>query len=61
VQLPAFLQPSFNYRGSFNNTHYRIKYKIKAKLLDDSANHKKLYPMIAKKNIMVSRPSLNPR
>jgi hypothetical protein len=40
---------------------YRIEYKIKAKLLDDSSNHKKLNPMIAKKIFIVSRPTVNPK
>lgn len=59
-QLPAFLQPSFVYINH-DHSHFRIKYKVKAKLLDDSCNHKKLYPMIAKKNIMISRPSVPQR
>jgi hypothetical protein len=53
------MQSSFNYRGGSSvNQHFRIKYKLKAKILDESNG---VYPMISKKNIMISRPCVNPR
>jgi len=55
------LQPSFVYRDDSKSAHFRIKYKLKAKILDDSANQKKLDPMMAKKKIIVSVPSFNPK
>lgn len=62
MQLPNTFQPSFNYKGhSTNRAHIRIKYKLRASIVDETRNHKKLHPMIAKKNVMVSRPSINPR
>ena len=41
-----------------DKTHLRIKYSLKASIVDETGNHTKLYPMKAKKNVMVSRPSI---
>jgi hypothetical protein len=55
------MQPSFNYRGKdVENAHFRIKYKLKARIVDEASNNNKtrLYPMKAKKNVIISAPTV---
>jgi hypothetical protein len=59
IQLPDNLQSSFNYSGnSADKSHFRIKYKIKASIVDEVNPHKTLNSMIAKENVIISRPSI---
>jgi hypothetical protein len=63
VQLPGFLPASFVYvhDGYPDYSKHRLKYKLRAKIVDASGNPKPMHPMIGKKMMVVSKPPLNPR
>ena len=63
IQLPEFLPSSFVYihYGFPDYSKHRLKYKLRAKIIDCSGNQKSMHPMIGKKMIVVSRPPINPR
>ena len=62
VELPEGLPSSFVYsHGSPDYSKLRIKYKLRAVMLDFNEGLTRLNPMIAKKIIVVSHVPANPR
>ena len=62
VELPNWLQSSFVYTHGYpDQSKHRLKYKLRAKILDGSCNQKPMHPMISKKMLVVSRIPDNPR
>ena len=62
VELPEGLPSSFVYsHGSPDYSKLRIKYKLRAVMLDVNEGPGRLNPMIAKKMLVVSNVHANPR
>jgi hypothetical protein len=62
VELPNGLPSSFVYsHGSPDFSKLRIKYKLRAAMLDLNEGPTRLNPMIAKKMLVVSHVPANPR
>jgi len=44
-----------------DSSKHRLKYKLRAKIIDGSGNPRPMHPMIAKKMLVISHLPLNPR
>lgn len=61
LQLPSNLEPTLIYKRSSKSMHFRVKYKLRAKIENYTQDYVKEHPMIAKRSIIISRPSSNPQ
>jgi hypothetical protein len=62
VELPNWLQSSFVYTHGYpDQSKHRLKYKLRAKIIDGTCNQKPMHPMISKKMLVISRIPDNPR